>query len=300
MESISKSISTVLDERLSSPLISSFAISWSLWNYKFFVILFSNNSALDTFRLIEQVRFPSPLMWAINGVLVPLALTALYIYALPYPSKFVYDRWSRTQKETKDIKQRWADLDLLAPADAESLRLEVREGKRKYEEANLELERAQAQQRLTDQTIRDLQSKIEKHAELVAEKETEILRKNQQVDAARNDANENKELLTAALNDRDIMRARATSAEEAIKKSLAPKKVKLNELQTRMLNRIAENSPMSPQNVPILGDDRIATQHWLDTLLDEGLIETYMQDDEMRISITKQGRAHLVEGRMKN
>lgn len=299
MESISKSISTVLDERLSSPLISSFAISWSLWNYKFFVILFSNNSALDTFRLIEQVRFPSLLMWVVNGIAVPLALTALYIYALPYPSKFVYDRWSRTQKETKDIKQRWADLELLAPEDTESLRLEVREAKRKFEDVDGQLAKANAQQRLTDNTIRGLQQQIEKHAAIVAEKEMDILRKNQQLDAARNETHEAKEQLASALNDRDTMRARANAAETAVERA-ASKAIKLNDPQIQMLNRIAENSPMSPQNVPILGSDRLETQHWLDTLVDEGLVETYEQDDEMRIGITKRGRAFIVESRKRN
>jgi len=294
METISKSISAVLDERLSSPLISSFAISWSLWNYKFFVILFSNNSVLETFRLIEQVRFPSPLMWMLNGVLVPLALTALYIYALPYPSKFVYDKWSRTQKETKDIKQRWADLELLAPADAESLRLEAREGKRKYEEIGVQLEKAEAQQRLTDHTIRELQSTIDKHAESMAEKETELLRKNQQIDVARNAANEAKDLLAAALTERDIMRARANAAEEAVNRAMAPQAIKLNERQADLLLRIAEEGPMLVSSVLSFGD-RVEMQHWLDSLTDDDLVDVYEYNDEHLVSVTKKGRAYVVE-----
>jgi len=41
--SLGKSIGDFVEERLTSPLISSFGLAWAAVNYKFFVILFSKN-----------------------------------------------------------------------------------------------------------------------------------------------------------------------------------------------------------------------------------------------------------------
>jgi hypothetical protein len=53
---IVKSAKAQLSERIASPLIGSFVISWCLWNYKFLVILFSASAFMwpvrETFSLV--------------------------------------------------------------------------------------------------------------------------------------------------------------------------------------------------------------------------------------------------------
>lgn len=300
MDSVGKSVSNVIDERLSSPLISSFAIAWSLYNYKFFIIVFSAASVTDTFRLIREVVFPTWQVVLLNGFAIPALITALYIFVLPYPSKYVYERWSRTQKETKDIKQRWADLDLLGPADAEAMRLEIREATRKYEESEIQLERAKAQQRLTDATIRDLQSKIEEHAETALELEKGVAAKSRATDQAIAGAKEINERLVRTLSELEIMTARANLAEEALRDNAQHATVELNDKQKLLLATIGELGPIAMERIYGPGQsDRVAKQHNLDVLIDAGMVDTFEdQHDGPYAVLSKKGRAHIVESGM--
>jgi hypothetical protein len=104
-DNISKTLGSVIDERLSSPLISTFVISWSLWNYKFFVLLFSKTPAVETITLIKQICFPDAWAIAVNGVLLPALTTALYLFALPRPSRWVSKWWRLQQKGVEDDRR---------------------------------------------------------------------------------------------------------------------------------------------------------------------------------------------------
>jgi hypothetical protein len=125
-KSVGKSFGDVVAERFSNPLVTSFVIAWSLWNYKFFVILFSNASIKETFRLITEIRFPDALAWFLNGFFWPLVFTAVYIFLLPYPSRVVYRFWKTSQKRTNDIKQQIENQALLTLEESRELRARER------------------------------------------------------------------------------------------------------------------------------------------------------------------------------
>lgn len=125
-KSVGKSFGDVVAERFSNPLITSFVVAWSLWNYKFFVILFSNASIRETFRLIAEVRFPDTYAWFLNGFFWPLVFTAIYIFFLPYPSRVVYRFWKTSQKRTNDIKQQIENQALLTLEESRELRARER------------------------------------------------------------------------------------------------------------------------------------------------------------------------------
>lgn len=127
LESVGKTVGKVLEERMSSPLISTFIVAWCLWNFKFFVILFSDASVLQTFRLIDQITFPNWWRGALNAFFGPAAVVALYIYVLPYPAKYVYTKWLTTQKENNELKQLIEDASILTQAEALEMRTRERE-----------------------------------------------------------------------------------------------------------------------------------------------------------------------------
>lgn len=122
LDSLGKSISNVVDERLSSPLVSSFVIAWALINYKFFVILVSDASITQTFELIRQICFPDWQAYLLKGLVYPLMAAALYIFALPYPSQFVYEHWRKHLQKTNDIRIRYEDQKLLTIEESRTLR----------------------------------------------------------------------------------------------------------------------------------------------------------------------------------
>lgn len=146
-EGFGSTVGSIIGERLASPLISTFAVSWSLWNFKFFVILFSKNSVTATYALIQAECFPTPFMSFFNGLAAPLTLTMAYFYLLPVFSKIIFEEWSRTQKETKDIKQRWEDQELLGSAEALVLRRKLRAAEVKVEDLEFDVNKLKAEGR---------------------------------------------------------------------------------------------------------------------------------------------------------
>lgn len=103
-DNISKSLGSVIDERLSNPLVSTFAISWSIINWKFFVVLFSDNTATHTFALIEKHCYPTANDFWGWAVALPIAATLAYTYLLPYISNPFLRDWRTNQQKVNGIK----------------------------------------------------------------------------------------------------------------------------------------------------------------------------------------------------
>jgi hypothetical protein len=123
-----------LHERLNNPLISGFVISWCLWNWKFLIIIFSNNTASETFHLASTVAFPNLLTSLAYGFVLPLISTLAYIFLLPYPSKFVYEFTLKRQREANEAKQKIQNETLLSVEESTILKEQFREYERQTKE----------------------------------------------------------------------------------------------------------------------------------------------------------------------
>ena len=134
VDEIVKSAKAQLSERIASPLIGSFAISWSLWNYKFLVILFSAASVSQTFALVDTMVFPTTWSLVLNGILLPAASTFAYIFLYPYPAKYVYEFTRRRQKEINEVRQRIEDETLLTIEESRKIRAEVLQLEKAHQE----------------------------------------------------------------------------------------------------------------------------------------------------------------------
>ena len=134
VDEIVKSAKAQLSERIASPLIGSFVISWCLWNYKFLVILFSAASVSQTFTLVDTLVFPTTWSLILNGVLLPAATTFAYIFAYPYPAKYVYEFNRRRQKEINEVRQRVEDETLLTIEESRKMRAEALQTEKAHQE----------------------------------------------------------------------------------------------------------------------------------------------------------------------
>lgn len=148
-EQIFGSIRNQIDERLSNPLAGSFLLSWCLWNYKFFVILFSAEGVAKTFELIDVIVFPDVQSVLLKGVVYPLVTSALYIFIYPYPARYVYE-FSRTrQREISEIKRRIEEETPLTIEESRRIRSELARIESEYAEQldrkNREVERLKSQ-----------------------------------------------------------------------------------------------------------------------------------------------------------
>lgn len=112
-------------ERLSSPLIGSFVISWCLWNFKFIVILLSKENVSETFRLIDTLVFPTADSVFQRGLLYPLLSACAYIFLYPIPARFVYSYSRKQAKATDELRKKQDGEKLITENERTELREQV-------------------------------------------------------------------------------------------------------------------------------------------------------------------------------
>lgn len=129
----SKSIKAVLYDRISSPLLGTFAVSWVLWNHRFFTVLLSGMEPIAKFEVIDTVLYPTVdcLLWRM--VAFPLLTTVIFIFLYPYPARFVFEFTRKQQKHLKEIRQRIEDETPLTIAEAKELRSAALQAQLHYE-----------------------------------------------------------------------------------------------------------------------------------------------------------------------
>lgn len=131
-EEIVKSTQSHVNERLSSPLMGSFAFAWCLWNYKFLVVLVSAASVSQTFNLIDGLVFPDRWTMFFRGFLYPLISASAYIFLYPYPARIVY-RFSRNrQRDINNIRRQIENETPLTLEESRNIRSEVFRSKNEH------------------------------------------------------------------------------------------------------------------------------------------------------------------------
>lgn len=131
MEDLIKSIKAHLYDKATSPLFGTFAVSWGIWNYKFVLVLFSSMSVDKKIDYISTLLFPHLHSYLLQGALYPLLTAVFFIFAYPFPAKFVYSFTRKQQKELREIKQKIEDETPLTIEESRKIRREI---------VNLELE----------------------------------------------------------------------------------------------------------------------------------------------------------------
>lgn len=122
MDEFIKSIKAQLYDRTTSPLSGAFIISWLIWNYKILFVLFSSYDVHEKFDYISTFLYPSISNCITIGFVYPLLTTAFFIFAYPYPSKFVYWFSRNRQKELKLLRQTIEDETPLTLKESRDIR----------------------------------------------------------------------------------------------------------------------------------------------------------------------------------
>lgn len=142
MGDIIKSIKAFLYDRSASPLFGAFLVSWAVWNYRFILYILSDLKVENKINFIDSYFLPMQYelygytinisTQFTNGLLVPLILTLLYIYAYPYFAKPVYKFSLKRQAEIREIKQKESDLRLLDEKESREIFQRLAELQNKY------------------------------------------------------------------------------------------------------------------------------------------------------------------------
>ena len=141
MEVFGKSFSQIIEERITSPLVSGFLISWTIINWKFLVILFSDNTVSKTIELADAL-YPIRLDWWGWNVAAPIASSLFYVYVVPLFSRPVHKKWRENQQNVEDDRMDAAKVERISSDASHALRVENFDFRKKVRV--LDAERAEA------------------------------------------------------------------------------------------------------------------------------------------------------------
>lgn len=175
LDELVKAVRLHLSERLTSPLIGAFALSWCAWNYRLFVVILSGESVDNKFQLIDNVVFPTMQSSLTKGFALPLATALAYIFLYPYPAKWVYSFSRKRQREILEVRRRIEDETPLTIEDSRRIRSELARAEQEFytelDRKEREIERLKSQ--LASQAPDEYQDKT--HHEPAEAEESEYL-----------------------------------------------------------------------------------------------------------------------------
>lgn len=125
IKDVLNSIKAHLYERASSPLLGAFVISWGIWNYRFLLVLSSSLSIEEKFSYIDTKIFCDTYTFLLYGGIYPVLTALLFIFAYPYPAKWVYEYSRNRQRELKEIRQKIDDETPLTKEESRNIKREA-------------------------------------------------------------------------------------------------------------------------------------------------------------------------------
>jgi hypothetical protein len=133
MDDALKSIKAFLYDRAVSPFFGAFVTAWSMWNYRFFLIILSERldypeKASLIRQSFEQLTLPflptlssNSYNTGVNGILIPFLLSVGYFYIYPRIANPIYELSLENDKYLKEIKQKKQKLKLLSQEESDHL-----------------------------------------------------------------------------------------------------------------------------------------------------------------------------------
>lgn len=154
------SIRLYIEDRLSSPLLTGFLFAWSIINYRFFLILFSNERFIEKIALIEQYVFPSADTKLYKGFIYPLAAALIYVLIYPFIDRLIFAAWRWHQHKLIQLRQRIDEERPLSEKDRTQLLSRIYDAERKKDEELQWLETTIESQRVRIKELEDQASAI--------------------------------------------------------------------------------------------------------------------------------------------
>lgn len=167
-DSLGKSIGTFLDERLSNPVVSTFALAWSVWNYKLIIVVLSKATLTQTFDHIFKL-YPDWCHRIGFGLVAPALSVTAYFWVVPVLTTKYYIWTAKARKAQDEAKYASEKHQRLSPAESAELQDSVRRLRadltlqtNTIEKLNADLRNAADQDQRRLSSIADLQQQLQK------------------------------------------------------------------------------------------------------------------------------------------
>lgn len=160
-----KSIRANLYERTTSPLFGAFTISWLVWNFPFFLVVFSGMGAPEKIAFIQDELYGD--LWPSVGFLIlgPLITSLTFLFLYPFPAAWVYRFWRNRKKKLLEIRREIEEETPLTLEESRRIRQELSEGRRRQiEEVQKSEEEIEILNRMLEEKegeISDLSKKVD-------------------------------------------------------------------------------------------------------------------------------------------
>jgi len=141
MNEIQKSIKATLYDRVTSPLIGSFIISWIIINWQLlYITIWENSSSLGKSKIsyIEYYILNSTYHFYFKLWLIPAISTGLIIWLLPHLSELAFKLKEQSKARKLNIKLTEEEKVPLSINESIKLRNQIRDLQKEFEESNSE------------------------------------------------------------------------------------------------------------------------------------------------------------------
>lgn len=130
LEDIEKSVKATLYDRLTSPLIGSYIFAWCIYNYKVFLVIFSELKYAEKINELNNLFVGWQFLFSF---IMPFVWSLFYIFIYPYIAKFVFKKWQKYIKDKEDIKHHIREMQCLTVEQSQQLKLELAEKTLEFE-----------------------------------------------------------------------------------------------------------------------------------------------------------------------
>jgi len=131
LSDIFQAIKLGITERITSPLLGTYLISWLVWNYRLLFVLFSDLPVAVKFTYIDSVLYPS-IPSCISSFTWPAIATIFLIYGYPFLARYVYEHRLNVNRDLMARRQRVEDETPMTLEQGRNLRIAFRERENQF------------------------------------------------------------------------------------------------------------------------------------------------------------------------
>lgn len=165
LDEIVKSIKISVHDRVTSPLFGAFLISWSIFNYRLLIVLFSSETFQNKFSYIDTTLYISSFWHDLLPLFVyPLIATIGFLVLYPYPAGLIFHFWHSHKKQLKEKRQKIDGDTLLTKEESKKLRNHYENIEKEFENDILK----------KDNEIQKLQELVNQQQEVIEELKNEL------------------------------------------------------------------------------------------------------------------------------
>ena len=133
------SLNAGVRDRTTNPLTVAFIISWSLWNYRFFLILFGDEKTPEKLVAIDKLYPHDPSIYMGGALLYPIFTAMLYVYFYPIIGMTGVWAYRTYQVWTADLVKRVEKTRTLSKQEADELTRRHERERKKWENESVSL-----------------------------------------------------------------------------------------------------------------------------------------------------------------